>query len=165
MKHRHVFSTADFASAQRAVNAARALGIGDDNIALVARSNIEMDQIPNERLDASTDTIPAALRGAGVCGALGLGAGVIGVAVPAFGLSIAGAGLLTLVGAAVGGWSGALAGSATPNSVRRAFDSEIEHGRILVVIDDVNARAVQLHDAMDLVGATQLPYEHVSAFV
>lgn len=40
MKHRHVYSTPDVPSA------ARSAGVGDDCIALVARSDIELDSIP-----------------------------------------------------------------------------------------------------------------------
>lgn len=163
MKQRHVFSTPDLAVAQRAVAAAREAGVANDNIALIARSDIEMDAIPPDRIEASTDTVRAAVRGAGVGGVAGLVAGLIAVAIPAIGITIAGAGLLTLLGAAVGGWSSALAGASFPNAVRQRFESEVEAGRILVVIDDLPAHTEQLKLAMQQVGATQLPFEQTSA--
>lgn len=121
MKHRRVFSVPDLPAAEAAIAAARASGIHDDCISLVARSDIELESIPPERLNVAHDTIPAAVRGAVEGGSLGLLAGVIAVLVPAFGITLAGAGLLTAVGAMVGTWSSALIGSAVPDAVRRRF--------------------------------------------
>lgn len=163
MKTRHVFSTPDLASARRVIAAARALGVANDNISLIARSDIEMETIPDNRLDASTDVVPAAVRGVGVGGAVGLVAGIAAIAIPAIGITVAGAGLITLLGAAIGGWSSALAGSSFPNAVRQTFESEIEAGRILVVIDVERALAAAVDDACTHEGAAQLPFDHPSA--
>ena len=165
MKTRHVFSTPDLITARRVIAAACAIGVADDNIALIARSDIEMEAIPDDRLDASTDMVPAAVRGVGVGAAAGLVAGIAAVAIPAIGITIVGAGLITLLGAAVGGWSSALAGSAFPNSVRQMFESEIEAGRILVVIDAEHNLAAAANDACTRAGATQLPFDEPSALV
>ena len=64
MKIRHVFSTPDLDSAQAAMNAALEAGVHDEDILLIARSDIELASIPNERKEADTDLMPAALRGA-----------------------------------------------------------------------------------------------------
>jgi hypothetical protein len=165
MKSRHVFSTPDLPAARRAIAAARAVGVADDDISLVARSDIEMESVPTERLEASADTVPAALRGAGAGAVVGLLAGIGAVAIPAFGITVAGAGLLALIGAAVGGWSSALAGSGFPNPVRRMFEAEIEAGRILVVIDDARDRAPAVTEALSRVGAAQLPFEEPAALI
>lgn len=165
MKKRHVYSTPDLATARRAVDAARAAGVADEGISLVASATMEMDSIPPDRLDVSTDTVPAAMRGAGAGAVIGLVAGIVAVAIPAIGITVAGAGLLTLIGAAVGGWSSALAGSSFPNSVRQAFESEVEAGRVLVVIDDNAERAQSLHEVLASAGARQLPFDEPSALV
>jgi hypothetical protein len=159
MKIRRVYSAADITVAQRAISAARMAGVNDDNISLIARSDIEMQSIPNDRIDASTDFMPAALRGAGVGGAIGLVAGIVAIAIPPIGITVAGVGLITLVSAAVAGWSAALMGSALPNSVRRTFEKEIEDGRILVVIDKDDANTANMDRAMEEAGANTLPFE------
>ena len=165
MKTRHVFSTADLDAAQRAVATARAIGVPAEDVALIARSDIQMDAIPDDQLDVSTDTVPAALRGGGIGAAVGLLGGIVAVAIPAVGITIAGAGLMTLLGAAVGAWSSALAGSSFPNPVRKAFEAEIEAGRILIVVDAPPALAPLVDAACVEGGASRLPFDKLSALM
>jgi hypothetical protein len=163
MKIRHVFSTASPAAALDAIAAARSAGVDADAVTLVARSDIEMDEMPGARIDVAGDVVPAAWRGAATGGALGLVGALVGIAVPAIGLPLAGVGLLTLTGAAVGAWSSALMGSEVPSEVRRAFESEIEAGRVLVVIDAPRDDVEAISAAMRQVGAVELPFEHLTA--
>lgn len=162
MKHRRVFSTPDIATAKAAIEAARASGIQDECISLITRAQVQIESIPANRLDATTDTIPAAIRGAAEGGAIGLVAGLVAILVPAFGMTIAGAALLTAIGAMVGTWSSALIGSAVPNEVRRQFEQEIESGRILVVIDGDKETLSAAEAALAEVGARPLPFDHLS---
>jgi hypothetical protein len=165
MKTRRVFSTPDMPAANRAIAAARDAGVADENISLIARSDIEMDAVPDDRIDASSDFVPAALRGAGAGGAIGLVAGLVAIAIPPIGITVAGVGLITLVSAAVAGWSAALAGSAVPNHVRRKFEQEIEAGKILVVIDDDARSATRVNAIVANAGAVLLPFDEPSILV
>src|SRR5215213_964805 len=79
MKLRHVYSAPDLATATRALQAARSAGIDNDDLSLIARSDIELDAIPDERKDVKTDTLPAAARGALGGGAAGLLAGLVAI--------------------------------------------------------------------------------------
>lgn len=135
MKTRHVFSAPDLAGAQAAMDAAREAGVRDDDILLIARSDIELESIPDERKEADTDLMPAALRGAGYGGAAGLLAGLLAVVVTPVGLTVAGTAAALAAGAMVGCWASALMGSALPDPIRRKFDSHLRAGRILVAID------------------------------
>lgn len=163
MKHRRVFSAPDLVVAREAIAAARAARVPDDGIALIARSDIELEQIPSNRLDASQDTIPAALRGAIGGGTAGLLAGLVAVAIPPLGVTIGGAALLASIGALVGTWSSALMGSAIPNPVRRRFEEEIEQGRILIVIDADEALLPAAEAAIARAGAEPRPFDAPSA--
>ena len=165
MKIRHVFMTPDLPAARRAIAVARGAGVADEDISLVARSDIEMESVPVERLEASADTLPAALRGAGVGGVVALVAGLVATGMPAIGMTFAGVSLLTLIGVMVGGWSAALGGSSYPNPVRRRFDAEIKAGRILVVIDDARDHAPAVTDALAHAGAQQLPFEESAMLI
>lgn len=163
MKHRRIFSAAEVATAYAVLAAARANGIADEDLLLVARPDIQLDALPQDRIDASTDFLPAAIRGAVGGGAVGLLAGLVAVTIPALGVTIAGAGLLALIGTMVGTWSSALMGSALPNETRRIFEDEIERGRILVVVDGDKELLPALEDAIKRTGAEPLPYDHLSA--
>ena len=159
MKVRHVFSTPDLATAQAVMNAARGAGVHDDDILLVARSDIELEAIPNERKEADTDLIPAALRGAGYGGAAGLLAGLAAIVITPIGLTLAGAAAAAVAGALVGSWASALVGSSLPDPIRRKFDEEIQAGRILVVLDAEKEFLDRIDPQLVAAGAIHLPYE------
>ena len=163
MQTRHVFSVPDLAAAQNAIRAAREAGLTNDNLSLIARSDIELESIPDRHKEASTDFMPAALRGAATGGAAGLVAGLLAIAFPPLGVTLAGAALLTAGGAAVGTWVSALVGSTVEDPVRRKFEEEIQAGRILVVLDAEDPQLPAAEAAIMAVGATPLPYEGTTA--
>ncbi|MBN6151321.1 hypothetical protein JR065_13310 [Xanthomonas sp. AmX2] len=163
MKLRRVYSTPDVATATRVLQAARSAGVDNDDLSLIARGDIELQAIPDDRKDAKTDFVPAAARGALGGGAAGLLAGLVAIAVPPLGITLAGAGVMTLAGALVGTWSSALVGATVADPVRRTFEEEIEAGRILVVIEGETAQLERADPAMVSAGATALPYEAAAA--
>jgi hypothetical protein len=163
MKKKHVYLTDDLAEARAAVAAARHAGVLDDDIALVARNDIEMEIIPEDRRNASTDFVPAALKGALGGGAVGLVAGLVAAAIPPLGVTLAGAAALAAVGALGGTWSSALMGSALPDPIRRRFEDEIAAGRILVVVDASDESIALIDASVTATGAELLPFEEPSA--
>lgn len=158
MTERHVFSTPDINTAAQVMAAARAAGIKDDNILLVARSDIELEQVPDQRKEADTDMLPAAARGAGYGAGAGLLAGLIAVAIPPVGITMAGAAAATLAGAAVGGWISALMGSSLPDPVRQQFEERIEAGQILVILDGEAEVLEAAEPAIVKAGGERLPF-------
>ena len=163
MKTRCVFSTPDLPAAQSAMQAARGVGIDDQDLSLIAREDIELEEIADHRLVDHNDSNPAAVRGIGFGGGTGLLLGLIAVAVPPLGLTLAGVGAMTVAGAAMGAWTGALVGFNVPDAVSRAFEEQIKAGRILVVLD---AEADQLPAARAAVadtGAVSLPFDQPTA--
>lgn len=163
MKLRHVYSVPDLATAAAALSAARQAGADDDEISLIARSDIEIDSIPDARIDISNDMVPAAMKGMAGGAATGLLAGLAAMAFPPLGVTIAGAALVGVAGAAVGGWSSALIGTTVENPVRRAFEEEIESGQILVVVDTSEERSVAVTAAITASGGRAMPFESASA--
>ncbi|HEX7815109.1 hypothetical protein [Dyella sp.] len=159
MKNRHVYSTPDISSANAAMAAARQHGVPDDDISLIARSDIELEAVPDDRRVVDGDFYPAALRGVTWGGAAGLLAGLLAVVVTPIGLTLAGVAATTVAGAAVGTWTSALAGSAVPDPVRRKFEDEIEQGHILVVLDGEKDVLDLADSAIRESGATALPFE------
>jgi hypothetical protein len=165
MKHRHVFSTDGVSAAQTAMAAARAHGIRDDDLSLIARHDIELERIPDDRKQVGMDFVPAALRGTVGGGAAGLLAGLVALAIPSMGVTLAGAAAIALVGAMVGTWSSALVGASIPDEVRRKFEDEIQSGRVLLVVDGDADLLPQAEAAIVATGARQMPYEATTAAV
>jgi len=163
MKHRKVFKVTTMPAARQAIAVATAAGAGDDDVLLIARNDIEMDEIPPDRIDATTDMIPAALRGAVGGGVTGLVAGLVALAFPPIGMTIAGAGLLTAAGGLVGTFSASLAGASLPNPIRQAFADEIAKGAILIVVDIEPESDAALESSMAAIGAELMPFDAISA--
>ena len=158
MKIRTVFSTPDLASAQAAMEAALQAGIPDDDIALIAREDIEHDAIPDHLLTGCTDFYPAAMRGAACGGGTAIVLGLVATAIPPLGVTLTGAGAMALAAAAVGGWTGALVGSEVPDVIHRRFKGEIASGHILVVIDGDKELLSIAEPIVEEAGATHLPF-------
>jgi len=163
MKIRHVYSSAGLQLAQQAVEAARFAGVHDDDILLVARSEVEKYAIEDNRKLADTDLVSATARGAGVGAATGLLAGLVAVAVPPLGITLAGAAAIGLAGAMVGSLSSALLGATVPDPVRQQFEDEINAGNILVVLDAEATVLDAAGDALTALGLRYMPYEAPTA--
>ncbi|HBN52619.1 hypothetical protein CQ393_00050 [Stenotrophomonas sp. MYb238] len=163
MKKRHVFSASGLPLAEQAMAAARQAGVENDDILLVARSDIEKHAIPDKRKMADTDLMGAVGRGAGYGAATGLLAGLVAVAVPPLGITLAGAAAVGLAGAMVGSLGSALLGATVPDPVRQTFDDEIQAGNILLVIDGEQEVLDAAAPAIVALGLRPLPYESTSA--
>jgi len=160
-RHRHVFLTTDLAQASRAVHAARAHGTPDEDIHIVARSDIEVRRIHDRRKMADSDFIPGAIRGIVI-------GGIIGVLVAVLVMATHGGGILALalgalIGAAVGGLGASLMGAGIQDPVRRRFGTQIDAGNILVVIDEDGEDLRGTAQALQEVGAIALPYDAPTA--
>jgi hypothetical protein len=163
MKTRHVFSTPNVEAARTVMQAARAAGVPEEDISLIARSDIELEATPEQHKEAGSDFYPAALRGVVGGGAVGLLAGLVAVAIPPVGITVAGVAGLTVAGALTGGWTGALVGASVPGPVRRKFEEEIEAGRVLVVLDGDKEQLVRAEPALARAGGTPLPFDEPTA--
>jgi hypothetical protein len=163
MKTRHVFSTEDIDAAESAVEALRQAGLSDDCISLIARHDVENQQIPEDQQDTSDDFNRGGVKGLLAGGGSGLLVGLIAMAVPPLGLTIAGAAAMTIAGAAVGGWVGMLTGTSEPGAVRRRFEDEIAAGRVLVVVDGDKASLAVADATLLDAGAKPLPFDAPSA--
>lgn len=163
MKKRHVFAAPSVPIAESVREVARRLGVGKECICLEARSDLEIQRIDDDRLNVSMDFVPAAWHGTLLGGIAGFIAGLIGMYLPFFGISLLGAFALGVVGALVGTWASVLIGSALPDEVRRKFHDEIEAGQVLVVIDAEPEAFSAIEPALADAGAVRLPFESNSA--
>ncbi|TBR39495.1 MULTISPECIES: hypothetical protein [Dyella] len=159
MKVRHVYSAPDMGLVKRAMGAARKEGIESRCISLIARHDIELESIPDQRRVVTNDFYPAAARGVVGGGASGLLVGLVAIVIPPLGLTLAGVGAMTLIGATMGAWASALAGASLPDPVRRKFEHEIEQGSILVVLDGKREVMPHVDLVMHDLGLVRLPFE------
>jgi hypothetical protein len=144
MKTRHVYALDTLARLTNAMDAARSCGVTDEDLAVVARHDIELRIDPDAPEPAPHGQLT------------GLLAGLSAVTVPTLGVSIAGAGLINLIGNAVGGWVPALAGDTVDDEVRRRFHDEVEAGRILLVVDAAPELHARVATALRKHGATPM---------
>ncbi|HET7843397.1 MAG TPA: hypothetical protein VFL14_04555 [Xanthomonadales bacterium] len=161
-----VYSLDSADSALEAIRRLRALDVPDKCISLIARSDIELEQIPDRFVTDSTDFGPAVARGAALGGTMGAVAGLIVGSFPLFGIALGGGALLlATAGAAVGAWSSAMMGAATPNEVRRHFEDEIERGRVLLAVDAREEMRATVEEALESMGERARmmpPIDHLS---
>ena len=147
---RYVYAFDTSEAAMSAVEYLGANGIEGQDVSLVARSDINKNELPDSLVIVSMDFVPSVKRGAVFGAATGLLIAVIAPMIPAIGLSI---GVFELLGFMVGGvlvgvWSASMIGSSVPNRLRRKFRDEIDAGRTLVLIDSNAAQGSGVLRAM-----------------
>lgn len=163
MNSKHVYLAENLRLAADAIAIARRAGLDDAHIALVARPDIEMQLLPDDYRDGSTDFGHAVVKGAIGGGSVGLVAGLIAAAIPTLGVTLIGAAAIAAVGMATGTWTAGLIGASLPDPVRRRFEEEIAQGRILVVIDAEPEAHIALDASLREAGLVQLPFDEISA--
>ena len=146
-------------TARIAVTALKDLGIADTRISLAARPDIELEALPDTYAAETSDFAPGLKRGVALGGSTGLVAGLAAAAIPPLGITLAGGALLAIVGAAVGAWASALAGSAIPNDLRRLFEGEIARGRVLLSVEVTAEESPAVARALETIGPSVVPIQ------
>jgi hypothetical protein len=129
------FLLPDVESAHGVVDELRARGIGDARIYVLANESTALEDLPAAGVDDQSDFYPQLERGLALGGTIGVIGGLIAMRV-AGGIFGGGAVLLFgLLGAGINGVLAAMAGAAFPNSRLSQFESAIEAGHVLVIVD------------------------------
>jgi len=102
--------------------------------------------LPEASLLQESDFVPAVERGLAVGGATGILAGIAAVAIPGVGLALGGGAILGigLAGAGVGAWISGMIGISIPSSRLTDFESAIEKGSLLMMLDVPKARVDEI---------------------
>ena len=145
---RQVYSLPSASSARLAVAALRGAGFTEEHISLAARSDIELERLPDNFADETHDFNGGLKRGLVVGGGTGLLAGLVAASIPSFGVTLAGAALMALAGVAVGGWSSALVGTTVPSDLRREFENEIAAGRVVLAVKVAPGEEIKVEQAL-----------------
>jgi hypothetical protein len=143
--------------------------VDDHHIHVVAKEGTPMGDLPEANLLQKSDFIPAMERGLAVGGITGVLAGIAAVTFPPAGLVLGGGAILgtSLAGAGIGAWISGMIGMDVPNSQIEKFETAIENGEVLMMIDipktrveEIEALVQQHHPDADM-GGTE---PHIPAF-
>ena len=128
-------------SAHAVVGDLRANGIADNRIHVVANENTELGDLPEAGLGDDSDFYPQLQRGMAVGGSIGVIGGLIAMRVAGAVFGGAAVLLFGLIGAGVNALLASIAGASFPNSRLTEFESAIEAGHVLVIVDVGNKEA------------------------
>ncbi len=120
--------------------------IEERHIHVIAPEGVTLGDLPEASLLQKSDFIPAVERGIALGGATGVLAGLAAIAMP--GVVVAGGALLamSLLGAGMGAWLGGMIGMDVDNSRVKEFQSAIEKGELLMMVDVPKERVSEIED-------------------
>lgn len=122
-------------SAHGVVGDLRANGVADNRIHVLANENTELGDLPEAGLADESDFYPQLERGLAVGGSIGVVGGLIAMRVAGAVFGGAAVLLFGLIGAGVSALLASIAGASFPNSRLTEFESAIEAGHVLVIVD------------------------------
>jgi len=145
------FLVNDTDAAKAAVDTLHAADVDDEAISVIANDKTTLDELPNNAPEDDSDVLPAVARGVSIGGATGLIAGIAAITFAPAGLVIGGSALLAGAtgGASFGAFAAALVGTSIPNSQLRAYENEVEAGRILMVVEIEDDRVDAVRQALE----------------
>ncbi|CAB3646016.1 DUF1269 domain-containing protein [Trinickia soli] len=118
------------------------------HIHVLANHNVALEQLPEASLLQSSDVVHALERGVALGGATGAFLGLIALAFPPAGLTIAGGAVvaMTLAGAGVGAWAASMIGVAEPNTLLARFHDAVRDGQLLLMADVPASREQEIEE-------------------
>jgi uncharacterized membrane protein YeaQ/YmgE (transglycosylase-associated protein family) len=127
----------DVASAKRLANDLLLARIEDRHMHFLARRGTDLGELHEASYLQKTDTVHGALTGLVIGGVAGVVAGALLVNFPPGGLTLDLVAVLiaAVVGAGFGTWVASMVGLQVPNSRLKAFEHDIEEGKILLMLD------------------------------
>lgn len=141
------FLSPDIDRAKALVQALKSDGIEENHIYAIAKAAMPLDDLPDGGPD-DDDFLPAFERGLAFGGSAGLFLGLVALVFPPAGIVVGGGAVLLigLAGASVGGLLTGMAGAAFPNSRLKAFEKDIEDGKILIMADVPEGRVTHVNN-------------------
>ncbi|OAJ59016.1 hypothetical protein A6V36_28590 [Paraburkholderia ginsengiterrae] len=122
------------------------------HIHVLANHSVTLDDLPEASLVQSSDVLHALARGTAAGCATGMLTGLVAMAFPPAGLTIAGGVVvaLTLAGGGFGAWTATMIGLGVPNTRLKRFEQAIEHGELLMMVDVPQNRVDEIEDMVKL---------------
>ncbi|HRY16372.1 MAG TPA: DUF1269 domain-containing protein, partial [Candidatus Competibacteraceae bacterium] len=123
--------------------------IEERHIHILAKQGMPLEHLPEASFLQRTDFIPAMERGLAVGGSFGALAGLVAVVLTSASLVVAGGGIVLaggLAGAGVGAWLSGMVGLSIDNTRLKQFETAIERGELLMMIDVPRSRVNEITD-------------------
>jgi hypothetical protein len=142
MRRRLYFMVPDVRSARQIRDELLLTRIEDDHIHVMAKDGVPLAGLNEASILQKTDFVHGAETGLAVGGGIGIIAGLVAVFFPPAGVDLQLVTILltALVGAAFGAWAASMVASSIPNSRLRSFESAINAGHILMMVDVPSGR-------------------------
>jgi hypothetical protein len=137
MRRRLYFLLPDLASARQTVDDLLLARIEAGHIHVLGRRGMDLGDLPEASVFQKTDLVHGAQTGALLGFALGAFGGALLIVFPPGGASLQLVTVLisSLLGAVFGLWVASLVGASVPNSKLKHFQSWIEQGKLLLMVD------------------------------
>jgi len=137
MRRRLYFLLPTAARARQVVDELLLSRINDHHIHVMAKEGVPISDLPQANVLQRSDLVHGIEVGFGVGGITGILTGLVAIAFPPEGIALGGWTLLAtaLAGALIGAWVAGMIGSDIPNSQLREFESAVESGHILMMVD------------------------------
>lgn len=159
MRRRLYFVVSDVGSAQRIRDELLLARIEDGRFHVLAKDGTDLKDLHEASILQKTDLVHGAEIGLTVGGAIGIVAGLIVILFPPAGINMQLVTVLitALLGSLFGVWVASMKASSVPNSRLKCFESAIEAGRLLIMVDVPSSRVDEIRsmitshypDAMD----------------
>lgn len=144
MRRRLYFLLNDFATTREVVNQLLMSRIDDNHIHVLSNDKVPSD-LPEATLLQSTDIVHGIESGMVAGGLIGLLGGIAAAVALSLGTMV-GAVILAcvLMGSLFGIWISSMIGSDVRNSRLRGFETALEHGKVLLMVDVPSQRVTEI---------------------
>ena len=146
MRRRLYFMLPDVPSARLIRDELLLAQIENSHIHVLAKDGIALGDLHEASILQKTDFVHGAETGLVIGGGIGILAGMVAILFPPAGVDLQLVTILVtaLIGAAFGAWVSSMVASSVPNSRLRTFESGIEAGRILMMVDVPGTRVDEI---------------------
>ena len=151
MRRRIYWLLPDLTSARRTMDDLLLARISEPHIHFIAREGADMSGLHAANLLQSSDVIRAAQAGLVIGGAVGAVLGVVAAlffpivgTAPQWGMVA----VLAIVGAGFGAWASSMIGVSTPSNRLKRFESAIEKGQLLLMVDTPRSRVEEIESRL-----------------
>ena len=137
MRLRMYVTLPDLSSAKKLADDLLLARIEDRHMQFLARRGTDLGELHEASYLQKTDAVHGAMMGMVIGGVVGICVGLALVHFPPGGMSIQLVAVLiaAIVGALLGTWIAGMVGLQVPNSRLKGFDTEIQEGKILLILD------------------------------